>query len=900
MASVHGSQLALDEWRETKPEKAVESERAIAPMLQQYLNLKKRYPEHLLLFQVGDFYEVFFDDAKRASQLLGIRLTSRDKSNEVDPVPMCGVPIHAIEGYLEKLLACGESCVLVAQVEDAKGKRGMVRREVTRIVTPGVRLGSEGLDEKQFNYLAGVSLGVHGSGAVCYVDVSTGHLRLREVEHLEELLEVLEQIRPAEVLIPSTQNALQVTSTERWIREVKQLATKLSAHLVSRPFFTKTSAELSGRIEALLVGKNGDRANLPKTHELSAELASTLDATLNYVEEVSFGATPRLAQFALEASTDGVFIDSASRRNLELLETRLTGERKYSLLWQIDLTKTPMGSRLLREWILAPASNLRTVIGRHESVEELIGSPTKLFHIREALTGVRDLERLTSRIAAKRASPRDLGVLAQSIIIIPRLKAELGEFRSTMLARMFQELDTLEDLNSRLGASLVDDPPVALNEGRIFRDGYSEELDRLRSISERGNEWLATLEARERAATGIGSLKVRYNNVFGYFLEVTKTQLTKVPAHYERKQTLVNAERFVIAELREFEASVLTARNRQFELERELFIELRDFVVGTANRIGRVAEMLSIIDVFTTFAELAMTHRYVRPEMSEGVELEIIEGRHPVVEAIIGNFAFVSNDTRMDLERRRFAILTGPNMGGKSTYLRQVGLIQLLAQAGSFVPARRAKLGMVDRIFTRIGASDDITRGDSTFMVEMREAAGIVTKATERSLVLIDEIGRGTATTDGLAIARAIAEWLLERIGCRTIFATHFHDLVELAQVHPAAFCLSVGIVENEEERSITFTHRIEERAAPRSYGIEVARLAGLPEDLLSRASTILLELEERSGNRSVEPEARSHLVVSKIEDPIRSELKACDVERLTPLDALNKLAAWKQRFARD
>jgi DNA mismatch repair protein MutS len=860
-------------------------------MLQHYVDLKKKYPEHLLMFQVGDFYEIFFQDAPLAAQALNIRLTSRNK-DAVDPIPMCGVPVHALDNYLPRLLAAGFSCVILSQVEESKNKKGMVQREISRIVTPGVRYEGDGLDEKQFNYLAAAVVGPRETGAVSFVDVSTGWLRVQEFEGGDELLEILRRIRPAELLLPSVIANVAVDRNEKWFRESRKLAESLQSRVSLRPVERAVRTEIVKTLAAHAAGSLAPSLE-QELEPLSSEALQALGTILSYVDEVSFGAVPKLSRFSREEASRMVLLDAATRRNLELTETRIDGEKKNSLLGHIDYAKTAMGSRLLGEWILSPSSDKAEIDRRHDAVAELIERSDILGEFREALVSIRDIDRLTSRITGLRAAPRDLGTLRDSLAVFPKIRQLVTSLQSTAFRDLEAEFDSLDDVFERLESALVADPPLRVNEGGIFREGFHPEVDRLRKIGNDGSDWLVELEVRERSRTGIPSLKVKFNNVFGYFLEVTKTHLDKVPSRYERRQTLANAERFVLPELKEYESSLLSAKARQVELEKELFVTLRSWICEQAGRIQQSARCLAMIDVLSAFGYLAKMNNYRRPVVAEGVRLRIVGGRHPVVERVIGPQNFIPNDATMDGEKRRFAVLTGPNMGGKSTYLRQVGLIQLLAQAGSFVPAEHAELGLVDRIFTRIGAADDLARGDSTFMVEMREAAAIVRKATPRSLVLIDEIGRGTATQDGLALATAIAEWLHDVVSSMTLFATHFHELTQLAEKKEGAFCLSVGVVEQGSE--IFFTHRIEERAADRSYGIEVARLAGLPEPLLRRACELLAAAEKAPGSLPLPEAAARAQEAAPAKRALEMEnlmqrIERLHINQLTPLEALLEL----------
>ena len=892
-------------------------QRVLAPMLKSYTEMKTRYPEHLLLFQVGDFYEIFFEDARIAADALSIRLTSRDK-DQVDPIPMCGVPIHALDNYLPRLLKGGFSCVIVSQLdgptEDAKGKKGPIRREITRIVTPGVRFEGDGLDEKQFNYLAALCVSNTGFGVLAFVDVSTGHLKIAEAESVEGLEELLKRVGPSELIVPSTLFDVPVTSRDDWMRSVQQIAAAAGTRVVKRPFLQVTRKEIGDRLEKLLSqgGSSDQTGALSQMLETLPPVAlATVLASIQYVEEVSFTARPALSAFTVEQPATSLAVDSVTRRNLELTHNRQTGERKHSLLAAIDYTRTAMGCRLLAERLIAPSRNLAEITARHDAVAEMTGDQVRLDSLRQAFVGVRDLDRLVSRVTSARANPNDLRVLSDSLQTLPDIGQLCSVYTSEVLAQLHAHFDDLKDIADYLDSALVDAPPVRSNEGGIFKDGFDAEVDSLRSIRGDGKAWLLRLEQSEREKTGISALRIKYNNVFGYFIEVSKAHLAKVPAHFDRKQTLANAERFVTQELKEKEVSLLGAKARQIELERELFTELRSWVAERAGRIQRTSHVLSELDVIASFSYLADRHKYCRPVMRADQEMIIKNGRHPVVEQVLGAHHFVPNDSYLNGGPRRFAILTGPNMGGKSTYLRQIGLIQLLAQAGSFVPAEQAELGVVDRIFTRIGAADDLTRGDSTFMVEMREAAIILRKATSRSLVLIDEVGRGTATSDGLAIATAVAEWLHDAIGCRTVFATHFHPLTELSSHNEGAFCLSVGVIETGGE--ISFTHRIEERMADKSYGIEVARLAGLPEKLLRRAEAVLAQLgDERLGGAVVaklpvdsaaqaaagpaatfgsSPDAAGDGTVRAVLERLRN----FSPERITPLQALMELAELKQ-----
>ncbi len=857
----------------------------LAPMLKQYLEVKESYKEHLLFFQVGDFYEVFFEDAPIVADCLQIRLTSRDKNKE-NPIPMCGVPIHAIDNYLSKLIENGFSVVIVSQVEAAKASKGMVKREVTRIITPGVRL--DGLDDKEFNFLASVLL--DNTCSVSYVDVSVGELKVVELETRDELVDYLKRIRPSEILLPSVLNSKAVDKNLEWIKDSLAVCKELGAKPVFRVFDYPNKSAISDLFQKWLADKNEINQVGELVESLTNESISSLNTIIAYVDEVSFGVKPVFSSIGKENSESSVVIDSATRRNLELTEARIDGDRRNSLFAKIDFTKTAMGSRLLKQTILNPSTEIEKINFKLDAVEELVNDKQKLESLVKYLVQVRDLDRLCSRISTHRANPKDFKMLLDSICLLPELSKELG--KKAFFTELNSQLDLLPDIFQSLENSLVETPPTKINEAGIFKAGFNPEIDRLNELRQNGRKWLAQLEQEEREKTGISSIKVKYNSVFGYFFEIPKGQSSKAPDYFERKQTLTNVERFATKELKQRELEILSAKGKQIELEREEFVNLRASIANEVYRIQRTARALAKLDLICSLARLAIKRNYIRPEILDNNKTLIASGRHPVVEEVIGEHNFIPNDVNLNTEDRRLAILTGPNMGGKSTYLRQIGLIQLLAQAGSFVPAESAKIGIVDRIFTRIGAADDLSRGDSTFMVEMREAAVIVRKASKKSLVLIDEVGRGTATNDGLALASAIATWLLEKIKCRTVFATHFHQLT--SDVKPGAFCLAVGVLEKSNE--IVFTHRINEEVCNKSFGLEVARLAGLPEELVLNAMKLLDNLESNSSKISKPnaclnqaKELSSEVLVESelVENTLKKQISEINTNEITPMQAL-------------
>ena len=868
----------------------------MAPMLASYLDYKQKYPEHIVLFQVGDFYEIFFEDAEKAANTLSIRLTARHKET-ANPVSMCGFPVHGLSNYLPKLVEAGFGCVVVSQTETgSSAKKGMVDREIERIVTPGLRYVEDGLDERHFNYLSAACIGP-GGGGMAWIDVSTGHLKVQECESVDEMLEVLGFVQPAEVILPSLLWEKPINSP--WLKEVKKEVSGRETPVVDRSFRLQEPAQLQKRILSLL-GRDGGDSSID-VEALTPVTLSVLATVLDYIEENSFSGSLLLSDFTSVSSSKTVLIDGASRRNLELLHS--SDGSGPGLLSYIDLSKTAFGSRLLRERLLNPSLKLSEIVELHDSVEELVSCSESSDRLRELFASVRDLERLVTRISSGRVNPADLAMLRASLEVLPAVKSLVSDFKSERLKKLAGNFDCLEDVFQVLASSLVEDAPFKISEGGIFATGYSGELDELRDIATDGKTRLSSFEEREKKLTGISALKVKYNSVFGYFIEVSKANLSKVPEQYERKQTLVNAERFITPELKELEVKLISAKARQLSLEKEMFKELRESLLPCLSRIHLAARHIAELDVISSAALVARKFNHCRPILSENGVTEILNGRHPVVEQLVGLDNFIPNSTHLSSGEHRdkgsFAVLTGPNMGGKSTYLRQVGLIHLLAQAGFFVPADQAKLGVVDRIFTRIGASDDLSRGESTFMVEMREASVIARKATEKSLVLVDELGRGTATSDGLSLARAIAEWLHDQKACRTIFATHFHELVDMAQSMSGIFCLSVG-VENKGGK-ISFNYLIENKAASKSYGVEVAELAGLPREIITRAQQLLVVEGKEQSLSKTDQQTLSKSIVKEVvkrdprADKIVDSLNSVDVNGMTPLEALAVLDRLKK-----
>jgi DNA mismatch repair protein MutS len=823
---------------------------ALSPMMQQYQRLRKSIPpDTLLLFRLGDFYEMFFDDAKEASGLLNVALTKRNG------VPMCGVPYHAAHGYIRRLIKAGRRVAICDQMSEPQRGRKIVDREVTQIISAGTVSEISWLDARRANYLGAVyaDSGVFG---FAYADLSTGEFRLTEAQDKESLLDQLARILPAELLISSEQKA--------HIGEIDHaLEYDSYAFLPEQAIFT-----LCEHFKVKSLDGFG-------CAQMPAAVAAA-GAIVHYLKHQLRRKIDHLTSLRCDAPADYVLLDSATQANLELVESR--GTRDASLLSVLDRSITPMGARRLRAWVLQPLRNLTELQRRQQSIADLLQEPDLLASIRSELKSIRDIERATGRLSQASGNARDLVALKSSIQQIPALKLELGKLiervnfgrtrslgapdsaehgglgESALPLRLQSALHEMPALAEKLAKALVDDPPLAVKEGGIFRDGFHPDLDALRQGSREGKNWISHLQEREIAVTGIKSLKVRYNSVFGYFIEVTKSNLANVPAHYTRKQTTVGGERFVTPELKEIEAKILGADERAQNLEHQLFQKLRDETLHEIKPIQQTAEAIAVLDVLCALAETARLFRYCRPELNESLRLTIKDGRHPVLDQNLVEEQFVPNDTELDGESNRMAIVTGPNMAGKSTYIRQVALIVLLAQIGSFVPADSAEIGLVDRIFTRVGASDDLSRGQSTFMVEMNETANIINNATERSLVILDEIGRGTSTFDGLSIAWSVAEFLYDKIKARTLFATHYHELTKLAEDRKGVGNLNVAVREWNEQ--VIFLRKIIPGGADKSYGIQVARLAGLPKEILDRAKEILAHLEN-SNRADTQPKPR-------------------------------------------
>jgi len=852
------------------------------PMLKHWREVKAQHPHTILFYRVGDFYEMFHEDAELAARVLEITLTSRG-----DGVPLAGVPVKAAADYLRQLIGAGHRVAICEQVEDPKLARGLVRREVVETVTPGAMLQEGWLAGGRNNFLVALA-GAADRVGLAAIDLSTGEFLLETLD-AGGVAEALGRLGPAEVVVPG-ELALPVdagvlrTERERW-----EFDPELAREELARRF---ALASLDG------LGVGAD----------DAPALGAAGALLRYLTELQPAGLPHLARPQVRRSDAFLWLDEMTRRNLELVEPLQAGARGCTLLETIDATVTPMGGRLLRQWLLSPLRDPAAIRYRLDAVDVAVRDGRGRARLREALDGVRDVERLAGRAAAGRATPRELGALRDSFFRLPDVAEALsalaasslpGGGRAAALADAVDELDLLADLASELARGLQDRPPAVLADGGAIRHGYDAELDELRSLRDGGRQYIASLQQRERERTGISSLKVGFNKVFGYYLEITNAHSAKVPPDYERRQTLASAERYVTPELKDYEARVLGAEERMAAREAELFGALRAAVGIAVARIQRTARVVARLDVWAALAERAVSARYARPEVHDGFDLVLRESRHPVIERMMPRETFIPNDARFT-EAERVALVTGPNMAGKSTILRQIGLCVVLAQMGAFVPAAEASIGVVDRLFTRVGASDNLARGQSTFMVEMSETSAILHNAGRRSLVLLDEIGRGTSTYDGVAIAWAVTEHLHDRVGCKTMFATHYHELMQLPERLQHARNYNVAV--RETGGTVVFLHRLEPGGTDRSYGIHVAQLAGLPDAVVRRAQAILgtLEGEHRMvpgppPNTARDP-GQLPLFAEPGPDPMVEELRLMDLNTLTPLEALNRLAEFKRR----
>ena len=873
------------------------------PLMRQYSAIKERHPNALLMFRLGDFYELFFEDAIVASKELQITLTSRNKEKG-QPIPMCGVPYHAAEGYIAKLIRKGFRVAICDQMEDPRVAKKLVKREVTRVVTPGTAVDSQVLEPRENNYLAAV-VEHNGAMGLALADLSTGDFRATEFAGPEaelRLRDELERMRPREILLPSGARVWPpgVASPSPISNFTSQIAGLTETPLDDWVFNPEYGArQLHDQFRVATLAGYG-----LENHPLAVAAAG---AILHYVRETQRGSLAHFDGIHFFEQQDSLVLDPATLRNLELLEPAFGGTRDTTLLATLDQCATSLGARLLKNWLLRPSIDRREIEARWEAVGEFAQQTIAREELRRVLGKVQDLERLLSKVTLETANARDLLALKASLAQLPLLRKFVSRLGASRTAELHSRLDELADVQALLEQAIHSEPPVLLTEGGLIRPGYNAELDELRNLSQNSKQILAGIEIRERERTRIASLKVRFNNVFGYYIEVSKANLHLAPADYERKQTLVNAERFTTPELKELEAKILEAQDRMQSLERELFLDVRRRVGAEARRIRQTAQALAELDVLACFAWLAAERNYRQPEISEDGELLIAQGRHPVVERICEteqSGRFIPNDLFMNSATDRILLITGPNMGGKSTYLRQAALISLMAQMGSFVPAERAKLPIFDRIFTRIGASDNLARGRSTFMVEMTEVAGILNIATPRCLVLLDEVGRGTATFDGLALAWAVVEYLQTHTQAKTLFATHYHELTELADLLPGVRNYHVSV--KESGANIVFLRKVEPGSADKSYGIEVARLAGLPLSVIERAREILARHEQSEHTLSEkltarraarDPASLQLTIFTPLNADVVRAIDEADLDNLKPLEALNLLAELKKQI---
>ena len=868
----------------------------LTPMMKQYMQTKEEYKDCILFYRLGDFYEMFFDDALTASKELEITLTGKNCGLE-ERAPMCGIPYHAVDSYLNRLVSKGYKVAICEQVEDPKTAKGIVKREVIRVVTPGTNLDTQGLDETKNNYIMCIVYMADRYG-LSVADVTTGEYLVTELDSQTKLMDELYKFMPSEIVcneafymsgldLDDLKNRLHMAiySLEAWYFDDALCRETLQEHF--------KVASLEG------IGLSDYECGM---------IAS--GALLKYLEETQKNSLSHMSRLTRYATGNYMVLDSATRRNLELVETLREKQKRGSLLWVLDKTKTAMGARTLRKYVEQPLIDKKSIVKRLDAVAELKDNAICREEIREYLNPVYDLERLVGKITYQSANPRDLIAFQSSLSMLPSVKCILKDMESDLLKEIYEELDPLEELCDLVGRAIQEEPPLAMKEGGIIKDGYNEEVDRLRKAKSEGKNWLADLETKEREKTGIKNLRIRYNKVFGYYLEVTNSFKDLVPDYYTIKQTLANAERYIIPELKELEDTILGAEDKLCALEYELYCEVRNTIAAELTRIQRTAKAVAKLDVIASLALVAERNNYVRPKINEKGVIDIRDGRHPVVEKMIPNDMFIANDTYLDDKKQRISIITGPNMAGKSTYMRQAALIVLMAQLGSFVPASSANIGLVDRIFTRVGASDDLASGQSTFMVEMNEVANILRNATSKSLLILDEIGRGTSTFDGLSIAWAVVEYISNSklLGAKTLFATHYHELTELEGKisNVNNYCIAV----KEKGDDIVFLRKIVKGGADKSYGIQVAKLAGVPDPVINRAKEIVEELVTADITGKVkdiavqgsETKKKTQKKLDEVDltqfslfdtvkdDDVLNELKELDISHMTPMDAMNKL----------
>ncbi len=858
----------------------------LTPLMKQYQDIKSKHPDAILFFRLGDFYEMFGQDAVTASKILQITLTSRDKGKS-DPLPMCGIPHFTSENYVSKLVRAGHKVAMCEQVEDPKETKGIVKREVVKVVTPGTFLPD---NPKENNFILGFFRKENIYG-IAVADITTGEFLIYETH--SGIVDEINRFQPKEVLYPASfkenlsiieeLSDFYLTSYDDWYFDYIEAYRKLIKH------FKVASLDGYG-CEGMIVA------------------ISSAGALLNYLEETQKDALT-FKKISVLRRESKMLLDAITLRNLEIVRNMRSGELEGTLLSVMDETLTPMGGRLIRNWLINPLLDAGEIRHRQDAVASLLNDSGELSKIQDSLKGIYDIERLASRIGSGTANARDLWALKNSLEILPALRDLLGDYDDKTIKGLSDRIDDLPEVQSTIEDSIAGDAPLTIKDGGLIKTGFNSEIDELREISSSGKDFIASLQARERERTGISTLKVGFNKVFGYYIEVTKSNISNVPEEYIRKQTLVNAERFITPELKEYESKVLGAEERLKNLEYEVFIKIRSTIADETEKLQQTSAAIAELDALYSYASIAKKYNYERPEVTDGDVIQIQEGRHPVIEGLSGSEKFIANDCLIDSGANKILIITGPNMAGKSTYMRQTALIVLMAQVGSFVPAREARIGVVDRIFTRIGASDVITKGQSTFMVEMVETANILNNATDKSLILLDEVGRGTSTFDGISIAWAVVEYIAKELGARTLFATHYHELTELSIILDGIKNLNVAVKEWGDE--IIFLRRIEEGGADKSYGIQVARLAGLPDETIGRAKEILSNLEKSELNElgapklayapadvnSQTPRPGQLDLFTTQADPVLKELLGLDILSMTPIEALNTLFKMKQKL---
>ena len=869
------------------------------PMMKQYMNIKRKNEEALLFFRMGDFYEMFYDDARIAAKVLGITLTSRSKGEKA--VPMAGVPHHAAEAYIQRLIKAGYKVAVCEQLQDDTeksglkvGAKGIVERDVIRIVTPGTITEDAMLDDKDNNYLLSLFLNEEKIG-LSWIDISTGKFMVHDVNK-SFLLDVLSVVNPSECILPENFTFSDFDLSKRLSMDFNTMITYRADWE-----FTRESAynKLTNHFGTSSLDGFG-------CEDIGPSL-NAAGALLNYLDETQKTSLKHINKIEKFSGENRLIIDYSSQQSLELVRTIRTHQKEGSLLGVIDQTKTPMGGRLIKSWLISSLCVPEDIIFRQDGIEELYRNKNLCREIRELLREVYDIERISTKISFGRANARDIISLKQSLSLLPKLKNAISVCVSPILKSMYESLDVLEEVRVLISTAIVPEPPHSIREGGIVLEGYNHDLDELRNISRNGKSWIAGFQSKEMDRTGINSLKVGYNKVFGYYIEITNVHRDRIPQSYIRKQTLKNAERYITPELKEYETKVLTADERAKELEYEIFQKIREEVSAYIERLQKTADTIAHLDCISTLVNVAVENGYTRPEITNAPCLKIVDGRHPVLEKTLISEKFITNDIDLDGTHNQIMIITGPNMAGKSTYIRQVALLVLMAQMGSFIPAKQATIGVVDRIFTRVGAMDELAKGQSTFMVEMNEAANILNNATKRSLIILDEVGRGTSTFDGVSIAWALSEYIYEHLKARTLFATHYHELSELALLFPGIRNYNVAVREWEDE--IIFLRKIIEGSADKSYGIHVARLAGMPKEVIQRAKVILTRLEAETLDINGKPKFASDKEVKKEHRPkqlplfnppenqVVEEIKKLDISKITPLDALNKLHKLKEKL---